>query len=141
MLRSHGDYNADLNPGSRPAYEVVLNRHSPVNLEFLVCGHVVRTYVCIGLRCLHSHSDLCTYECSVDLQCSNAHKHNVHTHIRMHTNDVHTYIRIAIYLYGKKVLASCIHTFGTVHVIRNYRKSDKSCTFCADSVKLPCCEL
>ena len=36
VLRSHGDYNADLNPGSRPAYEVVLNPHSPVNLELIV---------------------------------------------------------------------------------------------------------
>ena len=35
FLRSHGDYNADLNPGSRPAYEVVLNPHSPVNLELI----------------------------------------------------------------------------------------------------------
>ena len=35
VLRSHGDYNADLNPGSRPAYEVVLNPHSPVNLELI----------------------------------------------------------------------------------------------------------
>ena len=26
---------ADLNPGSRPAYEVVLNPHSPVNLELI----------------------------------------------------------------------------------------------------------
>ena len=28
FFSSHGDYNADLNPGSRPAYEVVLNPHS-----------------------------------------------------------------------------------------------------------------
>ena len=35
VLRSHGDYNADLNPGSRPAFEVVINPHSPVNLELI----------------------------------------------------------------------------------------------------------